>query len=44
MIERLIPIFAVIGVLSSIGYLSLMVWVMYNRLDPRKTNHQIHHH
>ncbi|MGB4881766.1 MAG: hypothetical protein WBO82_01835 [Neisseria sp.] len=31
MIERLIPIFVVVGVLSSIGYLSLLVYVIYSK-------------
>ncbi|MDO5639270.1 MAG: hypothetical protein Q4G28_05310 [Neisseria sp.] len=36
MIDRLMPIFAVIGVISSLGYLSLMVWVMYENLHRGK--------
>lgn len=33
------PIFAVIGVISSLGYLSLMVWVMYENLQRDKKKH-----
>ena len=31
MIERLIPIFAVVGIISSIGYLSLLGWGIYSQ-------------
>ncbi|UOO81570.1 hypothetical protein LVJ83_11645 [Uruburuella testudinis] len=36
MIDRLMPLFAIIGVLSSLGYLSLMAWVMYRNLTRSK--------
>lgn len=29
MLDRIIPIFAVIGMLSSVVYLSLALWVLY---------------
>ena len=36
MIERWMPIFAVIGFLSTLGYLGLMAWVMYGKLHQGK--------
>ena len=36
MIERWMPIFAVIGFLSTLGYLGLMVWVMYGQFHQGK--------
>ena len=36
MIERWMPIFAVIGFLSTLGYLGLMVWVMYGKFHQAK--------
>ena len=42
MLDRLMPIFAVIGVLSSLGYISLMVWVVYERLNSNKRKHITH--
>lgn len=35
MIDRLMPIFAVIGLLSSTVYLSLMVWVVYENFKKK---------
>lgn len=40
MIDRLMPIFAVIGILSSTLYLSLAVWVIYENLQ-KKTKKQV---
>ena len=31
MIDRLLPIFAVIGILSSVAYLSLAAWMIYEK-------------
>lgn len=43
MIDRLMPIFAVIGVLSMLGYTGLAAWAVYNRLfSNKKKNTQIH--
>lgn len=39
MIDRLMPIFAVIGLISSLGYLSLMIWVVYENLIRDKKKH-----
>lgn len=36
MIDRLMPIFAVIGILSSTVYLSLAVWMVYENLSKKK--------
>ena len=36
MIERSMPIFAVIGFLSTLGDLGLMVWVMYGKFHQGK--------
>ncbi|MDO5073223.1 Uncharacterised protein [Neisseria animaloris] len=36
MIDRLMPIFAVIGVLSTIGYIGLTAWVMYDNFNKSK--------
>jgi len=32
MIDRLLPIFAVIGILSSVAYLSLAAWMIYENV------------
>lgn len=40
MIDRLMPIFAVIGILSSTLYLSLAVWVVYENLQ-KKSKKQV---
>ncbi|WP_416192397.1 hypothetical protein [Neisseria sp. CCUG12390] len=40
MIDRLMPIFAVIGILSSTAYLSLAIWVLYTNLH-KKTKKQV---
>ena len=32
MIDRLLPIFAVIGILSSVAYLSLTAWMIYENV------------
>ena len=32
MIDRLLPIFAVIGILSSVAYLSLAAWMSYENV------------
>ncbi|EGV36089.1 hypothetical protein [Neisseria weaveri] len=32
MLNRFVPIFAVIGFLSTIGYLGLIFWTVYSRL------------
>lgn len=39
MIDRLMPLFAVIGVLSSIVYLTLAVWMVYENLPHVKKKH-----
>lgn len=39
MIDRLMPLFAVIGVLSSIVYLTLAVWMVYENLLHVKKKH-----
>ncbi|WP_206222754.1 hypothetical protein [Neisseria yangbaofengii] len=39
MIDRLMPIFAVIGILSSTVYLSLAVWVLYENLQKKPKKH-----
>ncbi len=36
MIDRLMPIFAIIGVLSMLGYTGLAAWAVYNSLFPNK--------
>ncbi|UTG75061.1 hypothetical protein KCG53_06760 [Neisseria subflava] len=36
MIDRLMPIFAVIGILSSTVYLSLAAWMLYESVFKRK--------
>lgn len=40
MIDRIIPIFAVIGVLSSILYLILAVWIIYKQLKRKYQRHK----
>lgn len=40
MIERVMPIFAVIGILSSTAYLSLAAWAIYSSLN-KKAKKQI---
>ncbi len=39
MIDRLMPIFAVIGILSSTVYLSLAVWILYENLQKKSKKH-----
>lgn len=39
MIDRLMPLFSVIGVLSSIVYLTLAVWMVYENLPHVKKKH-----
>lgn len=41
MIDRLMPLFAVIGVLSSIVYLTLAVWMVYENLPHVKKKHSV---
>ena len=36
MIERLMPIFAVIGIVSSIAYLSFAAWMFYENVWKKK--------
>ena len=36
MIDRLLPIFAVIGILSSTVYLSLAAWMLYESVFKKK--------
>ena len=37
MIDRLMPIFAVIGILSSTVYLSLAAWMLYESVFKKKS-------
>lgn len=39
MIDRLIPIFAVLGILSAIFYLALMAWAAYRKLTQHRSMH-----
>lgn len=39
MIDRIMPIFAVIGILSSTVYLTLAVWVVYENLNKKAKKH-----
>ncbi|MCP1659830.1 hypothetical protein [Neisseria perflava] len=36
MLDRIMPIFAVIGILSSTVYLSLAVWMVYEQFQKKK--------
>ncbi len=36
MIDRLLPIFAVIGILSSVAYLSLAAWMIYENVMKKR--------
>ncbi|UOO85057.1 hypothetical protein [Neisseria dumasiana] len=47
MIERLMPIFAVIGILSTLGYAGLAAWAIYSNIAQTKKKRPIprqHHH
>lgn len=45
MIDRLMPIFALIGVLSTFCYAGLAVWAVYSNINElkKKRNHSKHH-
>lgn len=38
MIERLMPIFAVIGIISTLGYVGLTAWAVYTNISHTKRN------
>lgn len=44
MIDRLLPIFALIGFLSSIAYISLAAWLVYTKVLKQKKNSSALHH
>lgn len=44
MIDRLMPIFAVIGVLSMLGYTGLAAWAVYDSLFSNKKKTPKHTH
>lgn len=43
MIDRLMPIFAVIGILSTLGYIGLAAWAAYESLARTKKKRPLPH-